>query len=568
MVGRILDALASVYGRLSTWAGTLSAPSLAVIGVLVMAGVGAGGFYAFQTYDYVQHDNDFCMSCHLMQEPYDRFGVSAHQGLGCKACHQPTLIARSQMALTQIVENPGEVSVHAEVPNERCAHCHIEGDPEKWRLIANSAGHKVHLESKQRALRGLQCVECHATSVHEFAAIDRTCAQAGCHDDRIIQLGGMSDLTIHCIVCHNFLAPLSDGEGREGIDAAILADKEECLSCHAMRSRVHFPDPDPHRGDCGACHNPHVQNEPRDAGQSCTKSGCHTSVDTLTGFHRGLPPGILEDCVYCHGAHDFVAAGSECLACHKGVLDDILTVPRPEHSEGDTARARVGAMGEGSDVTTGTGPLSNVLFAGVGVGWWTHVPQVQTRFLHSEHRYVACTKCHASSPEHGSLLIRSSQDCRGCHHTGPLSRACERCHDEGDAPAGLFTAVRPVTLSVGRPGERTMGFRHAPHEGVGCGSCHAQGLERSAAAADCSGCHRDHHDPENDCTACHPAPPKSAHPPAKGHATCSGSGCHATVPFSGVPRTRQVCLACHRDRKDHRPGRRCAECHVLASVGG
>ena len=152
----MLDTLAGIPAQLVHWAGNLTTPALGVIGLVVMAGVGAGGFYAYQTYDYVQHDNDFCMSCHLMQEPFERFAESAHQGLGCKACHQPTLIARSEMALTQIVENPADITAHAEVPNERCAQCHIEGDPQKWRHIAASAGHKVHLESDDPGLQGLQ----------------------------------------------------------------------------------------------------------------------------------------------------------------------------------------------------------------------------------------------------------------------------------------------------------------------------------------------------------------------------------------------------------------------------
>jgi nitrate/TMAO reductase-like tetraheme cytochrome c subunit len=65
-----------------------------------------GGIEAYRTYDYVQHDNEFCLSCHLMVEPYERFARSAHAELGCKACHQPTLVTRSTMALTQILENP------------------------------------------------------------------------------------------------------------------------------------------------------------------------------------------------------------------------------------------------------------------------------------------------------------------------------------------------------------------------------------------------------------------------------------------------------------------------------
>ena len=227
----------------------LSAPVLGLIGMAVMAGTGIGGYYAYRTYDYVQHDNDFCMSCHLMEEPYEQFAESAHRGLGCKACHQPNLVDRSAMALTQIIDNPEEISVHAEVPNERCADCHIEGDPEQWLRVANSAGHRVHLESDDPVLDGLQCVECHSTGVHEFAPVDRTCAQSDCHDDNVIKLGEMSDLTIHCAACHNFLAPVTmPGDDPELLETVILPDRDECLSCHAMRTLVEMPDPDPHPG--------------------------------------------------------------------------------------------------------------------------------------------------------------------------------------------------------------------------------------------------------------------------------------------------------------------------------
>ena len=322
MVDRILGALARLPERLAEWAGNLSAPALGAVGVVIMAGVGAGGYYAYETYDYVQHDNDFCMSCHLMQEPFELFAKSAHQGLGCKACHQPTLIARSEMALTQIVENPGEINAHAEVPNERCAHCHIDGDPEKWRLVANSAGHKVHLESDDPALQGLQCVECHSTSVHEFAPIDRTCAQSGCHEDKKILLAGMSDLTIHCAACHNFLAPVRAAQQdssvlSDNVDRAILPDQEECFSCHAMRALVNMPNPDPHGGVCAACHNPHVQKSPAEVVQSCTNAGCHTQAADLSPMHKGMQPGVLENCTFCHKAHDFKVEATRCVDCHQ-----------------------------------------------------------------------------------------------------------------------------------------------------------------------------------------------------------------------------------------------------------
>lgn len=320
MLGRLLDALAAAPARLAAWAGDLSAPALAAVGLVVVAGVGAGSYYAYQTYDYVQHDNNFCVSCHLMQEPADLFASSAHAGLGCKACHQPTLMARSSMALAQIVENPSEITAHADVPNELCANCHIHGDPARWRLVAATAGHRVHLESNDPKLQGLQCVECHAASLHAFSPVDATCTQSGCHDDKAIVLGKMADITISCTACHTFLAPVRPDGAQQGSRTAgsvLMPDGEECFSCHVMRTLVQMPAEDAHGGMCSACHNPHEHRTPHDAVRSCTASGCHTQAQELSPMHKGMQPGVLEDCTYCHVAHDFRVRGTRCVDCHQ-----------------------------------------------------------------------------------------------------------------------------------------------------------------------------------------------------------------------------------------------------------
>ena len=498
--------------------GRLSPAVLAVIGVLVASGIGSGGYYAYRAYDYVQHDNDFCMQCHLMSEPFEAFAQSAHQGLGCKACHRPNLLDRSQMGLTAIVEDPDQVGAHAEVPNETCAECHIAGDPEKWRLIANSAGHRAHLESDDPALAGLQCVECHSTSVHEFSPIDRTCAQSGCHEDKTLQLGSMSELTIHCAACHTFVTPVAGEAGILGseIDAAILPDQGECLSCHVMRTLVAMPPTDPHEGGCAACHNPHEQTEPAQAAASCASAGCHTDLAGETPFHRGIQGQVLGDCLYCHQAHDFSLDGGDCASCHEAL----------EASDGTI---------EGE------------------------------QFVHIEHEGLECASCHTSTEAHGLSTVVAVQDCRSCHHTQPVAQSCDRCHEPADAGAELYRLRRPVSFSVGTDDpNRVMTFPHEAHAGEDCASCHTEGLALAPPPdLDCTTCHQDHHTPESDCASCHVVAPVSAHPPSEAHVTCSGAGCHTDVPFESVPRTRAFCLGCHQGLREHEPQQVCSECHTL-----
>jgi hypothetical protein len=461
-----------------------------------------------------------------MADPFDRFARSEHRGLGCKACHQPTMAVRTQMALTQILEQPDELQTHAEVPNRVCEDCHVRGDPDRWRLISASAGHRIHLESQDPALRDVQCVQCHSSTVHEFAATDRTCAQSGCHETTEVRLGRMGALTIHCASCHAFSAPVATTMPAETLAVALRPQREECLSCHAMRQLVvDFPEHDVHGGACGACHNPHAQTTPAQAVESCAT--CHTRVDTLSAFHRGLRTGAVSSCTDCHTAHVF-AAPTECLACHR----DVLTAP-PVVTTAAIGRPRADSI----------------------------------VFQHGQHRGVDCAACHESVTTHGQVTIASFTQCQQCHHTAPVAQPCTRCHDQRELTT-TYRHPQTIRLSVAQPVTRRLPFDHRAHQTETCTACHGPTLDRSAATVSCNSCHESHHRPNTDCRACHLPPRPGAHT-ARAHLTCAGSGCHAPVPFQGVPRTRQLCLSCHQTLADHMPGRNCIDCHALPQpIGG
>jgi hypothetical protein len=496
---------------------------LAGLGVAAAAVVVVSGVLLYRTYDYVQHDNDFCMSCHLMQDPFERFAQSEHRGLGCKACHQPTMRVRTQMALTQIIENPEHIETHAEVPNDVCAECHVRGDPQKWQLISASAGHRVHLESTDPSLRGLNCVECHSSSVHEFAATDKTCAQAGCHEAVEVKLGRMGALTIHCASCHEFNAPVAVGMPAETLAVALRPQREQCLSCHAMRALViDFPEPhdDPHAGACGACHNPHDQLTPAQAVQSCATGGCHAQVDTITPFHRGLMPSVLSECTSCHTAHVF-GATTVCLDCHGTI-----------------------ASGPSTVLTQLGRPTAQAM-----------------QFNHGQHMNVECASCHDSANTHGAVAISSFAECRSCHHTGAVAQTCTRCHDRREL-VQPFRRVERMQIANAAPTTRALSFDHRLHETEACSACHAPGPAQSAAGVTCNSCHEQHHRTDTNCRACHVTPRDAAHTTAA-HRTCTGAGCHTPAPFQGVPRTRQLCLSCHQQLADHYPNRNCVDCHAL-----
>jgi nitrate/TMAO reductase-like tetraheme cytochrome c subunit len=580
------DETPSVFARLRVRLEHLPLAALLVIGLFVVAGSAAGGFYAYKTYDYVQHDNEFCFSCHLMSDPYELFGESAHRGLGCKACHQPNIIDRSMMGLTAVMQNPDSISVHAAVPNDLCADCHVRGDPEKWTLVANSSGHRVHFESEDSVLEGLQCVECHSSSLHQFAAVDETCAQSGCHTDTGIQLGAMSDLTIHCAACHGFSTPAQD---LEGAAAGIAPDRSTCLSCHAMRVLVDMPEDEPHEGVCASCHNPHDQETPAEAASSCATAECHTDPASLTPFHEGLQDEVLTACLYCHQAHDFRVDGEDCVACHQGILeDDPTAVPRSEMGSDSTSivglvrtvHASMGAPAVGGgDPSSPSSQSTSRLRAGTSArsfasrlmhSWGYPLPQEDPDFLHSEHQQSDCADCHQSVETHGQVTVTTVTDCQSCHHAGEAVEpdGCARCHEESGSTGDPYEVRQSLSLSTGSAPTREMAFAHGSHEGLDCATCHTEGVEKSAAATDCASCHEDHHGVETDCRSCHVTEAADPHVIETAHVTCSGAGCHQDLPFEGVPRTRDVCLVCHQDQGDHEVEQTCSDCHAMPDVGG
>jgi hypothetical protein len=209
-----------------------------------------------------------------------------------------------------------------------------------------------------------------------------------------------------------------------------------------------------------------------------------------------------------------------------------------------------------SEVTAATPPLPAVL---------AQAPD--TVFRHQDHESVECLTCHTVDPVHGEVRVRTRSDCRSCHHRAPLATDCARCHAAADVPAAIFSLPRTLELSVGTAPERPLPFQHSDHPGVACVSCHTEGLALSAAAVDCASCHVEHHRPEARCATCHLSELETPPHPLEVHRGCGGAGCHTELPFEGVPRTRNLCVACHQQMEEHRPGRACTSCHLLPRPG-
>jgi len=308
-------------GRIRSLLERMSTTTLWILGILVVSMTGLGGVVVYQAYDYVQYDSEFCLSCHLMERPFELFANSVHQGVSCKACHQPNPIERARMGLRQIVDHPEEIREHAEVPNATCGHCHVEGDREKWIIMTRSRGHEMHLNSREPVLRDIECVTCHSESVHGFEATVQSCAASQCHDDTRPHLGRMAELDLSCVVCHDFRAPVDDDAPRGEDPASLRPGPDQCLTCHIMRDHVEIdPEEDPHGAECGTCHDAHTQRRAREALRSCQESDCHALPETIEDEHHQWESIRLFDCTKCHEPHRWRVDGEDCTACHADLL--------------------------------------------------------------------------------------------------------------------------------------------------------------------------------------------------------------------------------------------------------
>ena len=522
----------------------------AALTVLALSGIGGGA----ATWNYVQHDNGFCVSCHVMTPAFTRFQTSEHKKLECHDCHRQSIFASAQELYYWVAERPEKIPPHAPVPTRICSECHVQDDPDStWKRISATAGHRVHLESDSSALEKVECTTCHGQEVHRFVPADSTCAQSGCHaqEDIQIKLGKMRDQTaLHCTGCHAFTRAVSEEIPVDSARQGLVPQEPQCLSCHEMREKMVDFDAhlDPHEGTCGACHNAHVQETPAAAFETCATSGCHARSDTLTPFHRGLAEAKLARCGDCHTAHQWTIEEKSCVGCHADILRD-------------DGGARPGARRAFAPTRATPATVRPVAWHGPATAPATsQVPPDD--FSHRRHRDVACTQCHSMARTHGELTVRTARDCQSCHHDlAKPAATCTACHSTAEIAATRRDA-QPMRLTVWRePRTRPLPFDHGEHRSQQCRTCHTQALTL-AVERGCTSCHAEHHEPTATCTSCH-VPPKEAHTRAA-HLGCAGSGCHSDAVSPALQPVRSTCLTCHVDMKTHRPGRQCAACHQVS----
>lgn len=294
-----------------------------------------------------------------------------------------------------------------------------------------------------------------------------------------------------------------------------------CGACHVLTAKgAAAPQGPPHRR-CTSCHDGSGVRGKGPAMATCTT--CHTPGSGSPQPPRMAAPIDTVVAAFSHPAHAARGgAGAPCATCHAEILrtDDSI-LPRPKQ-----AACAIGGCHDGKrafDVTIActkchTGPPP----------WKFDVERPPERYLHATtHRdvNVPCVTCHPLAPS-GEVLVAGHAACVPCHaarfgeRRAPKERAgkpidpmepkqiCGACHNATE-PWRKLTADRP-------PPDRTefgATLSHDKHS-ADCKSCHALATVASQLR------------------------------PPRGHASCTGAGCHAVTGGPAPELTR--CDGCHQ----------------------
>jgi hypothetical protein len=572
----------AVVQYLTSRSGPVKAALVAAVLLLVVGAAAAG----MKSYDFMMNDKRMCNGCHvfvpsgqIVERPdtgdYTLVNKleGKHDTLNCHDCH--AFNARKEavkMVLWMSGVRDSTIPKHGTVPRDVCEKCHKQGAAkETWQAIAQTAGHRTHLESDSSALKDkVECLTCHARSAHRFAPADSTCSQNGCHltRDVNIRLGAMARQTgLHCMVCHRFTRVVPGLATFDSAKGALRPGSKQCFSCHAMRERLadFNPERDPHGGTCGMCHNPHENVKPKDALKSCTTAGCHADVKKVD-FHQGAAHRrVATRCEVCHTPHAARVDASDCVGCHQSAKARAAQRGKHPPVPFDTLKALQRTSGPVEVVPPSPHGKGDAPIDDPPPGHPDPPGEPPRPFSHKNHKKLACITCHDVKSRASSVTFKAPRGCLICHHQAPSEATCSTCHSaERMKELQVSETIHVQTTAPKAPGRtREVAFSHEGHADVACITCHTAPvtLAPSAEAAGCQGCHDQHHDAGRDCAACHRVPTTWEAHTRRSHMDCVA--CHQATTVSLLVPDRAFCLGCHDPRVDHQAGTECTVCHLF-----
>ncbi len=246
---------------------------------------------------------EFFSRYHLLERRYVNLENSAHEGIGCRQCHETQPVANGTALIADYYtslfrrDQVPEFFKFAPPTREACIKCH-EDD---WSTEVTRTAQIPHPAHLRVASETRNCVDCHKWTAHLETYIDKhkkmpfsgVCVSYGCH------VG--TKTTEQCFDCHHVLHESADKWKTEHPAVVAATGESACLEkCHQVEQ-------------CQLCHTtgetPKFSGLPIEVGMKAIEQ-LHVKPEWTSRYHGAEAIKDQKKCLLCH------QSAGECDECH------------------------------------------------------------------------------------------------------------------------------------------------------------------------------------------------------------------------------------------------------------
>lgn len=246
---------------------------------------------------------EFFSRYHLLERRYVNLGNSAHEGIGCRACHETNAVGNG---IELVGDYYTSLFVKSKTPryftfgpptNKACLACH-QAD---WSTSVNRTSKIPHPAHQRVSDETRSCVGCHKWTAHFETYMDKhkkmpfsgVCVAYGCH------VG--TKTTEECFDCHHVLHKSADQWKTEHVRVVRTRGESVCLeACHKV-------------AQCQQCHTtgvkPAFDGLPIEIGMKSIEV-LHIKPEWTKAYHGKEALKDRDRCLLCHQSQ------GECDECH------------------------------------------------------------------------------------------------------------------------------------------------------------------------------------------------------------------------------------------------------------
>ena len=296
---------------------------LGILGGLfvVAAAVGSGSYFELSP------PERSCLSCHEIQEPYDRWAQSTHRNVTCKLCHGGTFTALKENVTRLVGHVRNKFHDEMALSEEQvvamtavCGGCHTQEYAE-WKASGHGVGYAaIFLDEKHNAAEQLagDCLRCHGMFFKgNMADMVEPLDTKG--PWRLKQEGSASRPAVPCLACHQVHVaghPVSGQAASADEASATSKEPRNPASLYCRREKKYIAaaelpvarvqdhgravlvSADPRQRVCMQCHAPNAFGQ-AGSGDDRTPRGVHEGI-SCAACHQGHASEATASCDQCH----------------------------------------------------------------------------------------------------------------------------------------------------------------------------------------------------------------------------------------------------------------------------